>query len=126
MAVRVDVEWVGTGDRGQVRDLALEALELERSANGTSVAEQGCRSGPAREVQIGSSVRVTVEGGHSATDEELPAPVVDVLHARGVGLLDELRHRDAGLLASGASERRAGESDSRHRGSKRAEDGAHP
>src|SRR5688500_14371801 len=51
-AVRIDVERVRAGDRVEVGLRARDALEPQRSAGRTSIAEQGRGSRTAREIEV--------------------------------------------------------------------------
>ena len=89
VAVAVDVERVGAGDRGQVGDGRRQRREAQRAADRAVVAVQRRRLAAAGEEQLAAPVVVAVERRHAAADEVLEVAVVAVVDAAGVG--DEAR-----------------------------------
>ena len=91
MPVTVDVERVGPGDSGQVRDRGRQPSKAERTAHRALVPVERGRLAPTGEEQIGTPVVVAVQSGHPTSDEVLELPVVPVVDARHRRLFHEPR-----------------------------------
>ena len=89
--VTVDVERVGPGDSGQVRDGGGLPSKAERAPHRALVPIERGRLAPTGEEQISTSVVVAIQCRHPTSDEELELPVIPVVDARHRRLFHEPR-----------------------------------
>jgi hypothetical protein len=85
VAVAVDVEGRGTGDRVQIGDWRRQLGERERATDRAVVVVERRRRAATGEEQLAAAVVVAVERGHTAADEVLEVTFVAVIDAGILG-----------------------------------------